>query len=158
MSTESDVRKILVDHAREEARIDGSATIEAEHLLLALATRDGTSAQRVLVEAGLDREAIRLALQREWQESLAAAGVNVDVSALPISSPDPKRKPGIGATARLALERSIREQTGGTVRRIGPSHMLAGLLATDRGRVARALALADIDREHLLAQAIAAEK
>ncbi|MFC0628890.1 Clp protease N-terminal domain-containing protein [Kribbella deserti] len=157
MSTDIDVRKILVEHARHEAVADGSAAIEAEHLFLALAAREGTSAQRVLAEAGLDRDSIRAALDREWQQSLAVAGVRVELAALPIPTPDPKAKPGIGASARLALERSIHKQAGGTVRRIGPSHLLAGVLASDRGRVARVLALADINREHLLAQAITAE-
>jgi len=42
----SDVRSILVRSARDEARRDGSRTIEAEHVLLALARRDETAAAR----------------------------------------------------------------------------------------------------------------
>ena len=56
---------------------DGSRTIEAEHVLLALAASRTTPAARMLAEAGLTEDAIRAALDREWEQSLAVAGIAV---------------------------------------------------------------------------------
>ena len=44
-------------------------------MLLALAATETTSAARMLAEAGLTEEAIRAALNREWEHSLAVAGI-----------------------------------------------------------------------------------
>jgi hypothetical protein len=49
MSTKvRDVRLVLVRNAGEEALLDGSASIEAEHVLLALAKLPGSTASRLL--------------------------------------------------------------------------------------------------------------
>ena len=58
MSTKlKDVRTILIQDAREEAELDGSATIEAEHVLLGLARQRRGSVADLLTEAGLTRDA-----------------------------------------------------------------------------------------------------
>jgi hypothetical protein len=81
MSTKvKDVRLVLVRSAGEEALLDGSESIEAEHVLLALAKLFGSTASRLLTEVGLTRDAIRAALDREWEQSLAVAGVAVQVA------------------------------------------------------------------------------
>ena len=67
--------KTMLDQAAAEARLDGSATVEAQHLLLAIAADHDSAPGRVLVSAGLDKDAIRAALDREFDRSLGAAGV-----------------------------------------------------------------------------------
>ena len=67
-----DIRKIVA-LARSEARALGSSRIEAEHMLLALASQPRLSAGRLLNEAGLDPAAIREALDLEFARSLGAA-------------------------------------------------------------------------------------
>jgi hypothetical protein len=48
----------------------------------------------LLTEAGLTRDAIRAALDREWERSLAVAGVAVQDAQLPNATSDPHRLSG----------------------------------------------------------------
>jgi ATP-dependent Clp protease ATP-binding subunit ClpA len=154
MSTKvKDARSVLVHGARGEARLDGSASIEAEHVLLALAALKGSAAARMLGEVGLTRDALRAALDREWEGSLAVAGVTVEVAGLPTATPDPSRNPHIGESAKLLLKRAMEcvAATGGG--RIGATHMLVGALDAKLGRVPRALAIAGVDLAALRSRA-----
>ncbi|HEY3503313.1 MAG TPA: Clp protease N-terminal domain-containing protein [Actinocatenispora sp.] len=153
MPNAKDVRGILVRDARVQARRDGSRTIEAEHVLLALAALQGSPAARLLAEAGLTEAAIRTALNREWEQSLAVAGIAIRLGLLPQATPDPGREPHLGESVKLLLRRGMDAPP-----RIGPGgfsamRILVGLLDTDRGRVARALQAAGVDRIALRAKA-----
>ncbi|GAA0404746.1 hypothetical protein Acor_23680 [Acrocarpospora corrugata] len=141
------VRTIL-EQGAVEAQRDGSAAIEAHHLLLAIASVEGTDAHRVLVSAGLDRAAIRAALDREFAHSLASAGVSAAAFGLPPASPGPKPAADMGASARLAFERGFKY---GAPRSLRPAHVLLGILQAQFGTVPRALALAGVDRDGLAA-------
>jgi ATP-dependent Clp protease ATP-binding subunit ClpA len=154
MSTEAkDIRTVLVKTAREEARRDGSRTVEAEHVLIALAGMDRGVAAEILAGAGLTQDAIRAALDREWEQSLAAAGIAVQVDSLPTATPDHGRSPQIGESSRLLLKRAIDAPPKASGTRIGPVRVLVSLLGTDHGRVARALEIAGVDRLALHARA-----
>ncbi|TCM41826.1 Clp protease N-terminal domain-containing protein [Kribbella sp. VKM Ac-2568] len=154
MSTKTkDVRSVLVRGARAEARLDGSSMIEAEHVLLALAALPGSAAARMLHGAGLTRDAIRAALDREWEQSLATAGIAVTVAELPTATPDEERTPAIGESTKLLLKRAMDNAAATGGGRIGASNMLVGILDANLGRVPRALDLAGIDRAALRAQA-----
>ena len=147
MSTdEKDVRSLLVRAARNEARRDGSRTIEAEHVLLALAATEDTDAARMLTEAGLTENAIRTALENEWEHSLAVAGIAVRIGLLPMATPDNTRDPQIGESTKLLLKRAIDARPASGASRITPLRILVGILDTERGRVARALQVAGVDR------------
>lgn len=146
----NDVRAVLIRGARAEAVEDGSTAIEAEHVLLALTELTGTTTARLLAEAGLTRETIRAALDREWEQSLSVAGVTVAVAELPKATPDRSRNPQIGETTKLLLKRAA-DNTGGG--RMGAAHLLIGALDTNLGRIPRALDLAGINREALRSQA-----
>ncbi|GAA0957318.1 hypothetical protein GCM10009554_67930 [Kribbella koreensis] len=149
----NDVRAVVVHGARAEALEDGSPTIEAEHVLLALTELSGTTTARLLADAGLTHDATRAALDREWEQSLATAGVAVSIAELPKATPDLGRNPQIGETAKLLLKRAMvaASTTGGG--RIGAAHLLVGALDTTLGRIPRALELAGIDRQGLRDQA-----
>ena len=151
MSDWKDVRAILVRAARAEARRDGSRTIEAEHVLLAVAALEDSAASRLLAEAGLTEDAIRAALNQEWEQSLAVAGIAVRTGLLPEATPDRARDPQIGESVKLLLRRAMDAPPKGA--RIGPMRVLVGLLDTERGRVARALQAAGVDRVSLRAKA-----
>ncbi|MDX2973857.1 Clp protease N-terminal domain-containing protein [Kribbella solani] len=151
MSDAKDVRSILVHAGRAEARRDGSRTIEAEHVLLALAGMQDSSAARMLAAAGLTEAAIRAALDSEWEQSLAVAGIAVRAGGLPPASPEPGRDPQIGESTKLVLRRGTDAAPKGA--RFGPMRILVGLLDSDRGRVARALQAAGVDRTALHAEA-----
>ncbi|MGW3615977.1 Clp protease N-terminal domain-containing protein [Micromonospora arida] len=135
------LNRILVA-AGSEARAEGSTVIEAHHLLLAIA-RDGSP---VLASAGLDHAAVRGALDREFERSLAAAGVRVD-GGLPLATPLAEGSPQLGATAKAALERGF--AAARRKRDCRPGHVLLGVLLTPVGTVPRALELAAADRDGL---------
>ena len=151
MST--DVRSILVRAARVEARRDGSRTIEAEHVLLALAGEHDSEAAQLLAEVGLTEDAIRSALNREWEQSLAVAGIEVRTGSLPEATPERGRDPQMGESTKLLLHRAMEAEPKPGGGRLGPMRILVGLLATERGRVARALDAAGVDRAALRARA-----
>lgn len=134
--------------AQAEAREDGSAAMEARHALLAVAAQDGTEPQRFLAAAGLGRVELKAALDREFAHSLGAAGVAPGAFDLH-STPDPDRRPQLGASLRLALERMA-----GSSRKkdLTPLHVLHALLQAEVGTVPRALDLAGVDRAALAAR------
>ncbi|GAB2630909.1 Clp protease N-terminal domain-containing protein [Kribbella swartbergensis] len=153
-SDEKDLRSLLVREARDEARRDGSRTIEAEHVLLALAKAGSSPAARMLADAGLTEEAIRVALEREWEHSLSVAGIAVRIGLLPQATPDHGRTPPIGESTKLLLKRAMDAppKIGGR-RRIGSVRILLGILDSERSRVARALHAAGVDRTALRSRA-----
>jgi len=140
----------VVRQAEKEAAEAGSTLIEAEHLLLAMAGEHGIEARNVLISAGLDRGAIRAALDREFRQSLAAAGVTLPPAGLPAASRDPARRARMATSAKLVLERALKAAAGrGQIR---PGHLLLGVLAAQAGTVPRALALAGVDSGDLAAR------
>lgn len=154
----------ILDRAGREATLDGSSTVEAQHVLLAIAAEPAATAGRVLTSVGLDHRAIRDALDREHEHSLGAAGVSLAGFDLPPrgedargeDSPgrDPRRATRLGASVRIALERGL----AGVRRDPQPAHLLLGILQAQVGTVPRALALTGIDQTELtvrLRQALA---
>ena len=142
--------RAIVRQAEKEAAAAGSPLIEAEHLLLAMTGQHGIEARDVLASAGLDRDAIRAALDREFRQSLAAAGVTLPPGGLPMASRDPERRARMATSAKLVLERALKSAVGrGQIR---PGHLLLGVLAAQAGTVPRALALAGADSGDLAAR------
>ncbi|MFF4094614.1 Clp protease N-terminal domain-containing protein [Streptomyces sp. NPDC001834] len=135
----------VIVRAMDEARDDGSATIDAHHLLLSLAADQGSTAQQVLASVGLDRAAVREALDREFEHSLSMVGVSPAAYGLPGPS-HASQQPKMGASARLALERSFSSARKKDLR---SAHLLLGILQAQIGTVPRALALAGIDQAEL---------
>jgi ATP-dependent Clp protease ATP-binding subunit ClpA len=138
----------VVDGAELEARSDGSATIEAQHMLLAIAGQDDTDAQGVLDSAGLDYEALKSALRREFEHSLRTAGVSLDAFDLQAATRDPSRRPQLGASFKLAMERMA--AAANRRKDMRSVHLLLGVLKAEVGTVPRALALAGVDRADLV--------
>jgi ATP-dependent Clp protease ATP-binding subunit ClpA len=140
-----DVRDVMFA-AVDEARALGSATVEAEHLLLALAADAASPAGGLLAQAGLDPDGVRAALERETERSLAAVGVRLADFALPDQPAAPRRAPAIAASAKRALERAVRVAAAGGERRVTGLHLLAGIVRAELGTVPRALDAAGVDR------------
>jgi ATP-dependent Clp protease ATP-binding subunit ClpA len=138
--------RTIVEHAGREAQIDRSPTIEAQHVLLAIAARPETSPGQILTSVGLDHRALREALDREFEHSLGAAGVSVRTLDLPRPSSAPAPPSNIGSSVRQALERGV----AGVRNDPRPTHLLLGILRAEIGTVPRALALAGVDRAALL--------
>ena len=56
----------VLDDARREAADDGSATVEPQHLLLAIASSEEPSTSHLLASVGLDHTTVRAALGASW--------------------------------------------------------------------------------------------
>jgi D-alanyl-D-alanine carboxypeptidase len=137
--------RTMVKRAWEEARAAGSATVEAEHLLLAL------SLKPEIRKLGLDHDEIAEALASEEEHSLAAVGINRSDYDAPVS-PRQAGNPKLGASAKLAIQRALTVTAKRGQRRITIANLLLGLLGAERGRVPRALQLAGIDPHELRAR------
>lgn len=141
----------LLQRARVEAQETGSPTVEAEHMLLAIAAQKGTLAQRLLAAEGLDHAGILAGLEREFEESLAGAGVSLSAFDLP---PARRRNqtPRWGTSFKVAMQRT-RKGAGEPGGRLDATQLLLGILRARVGRVARMLSLSGIDRAALVARA-----
>ncbi|BCJ37565.1 hypothetical protein Athai_50680 [Actinocatenispora thailandica] len=137
----------LLDTGTEHARADGSGTLEAHHVLLALA--DDPTTAPLLAAAGLDHAALHRALDREFTTSLAAAGVGAGTTGLPRPAVR-TGSIGLGASTKLAMERGFAAAT--RKRDVTAAHVLLGILTAEVGTVPRALALAGVDRAALAQQ------
>jgi ATP-dependent Clp protease ATP-binding subunit ClpA len=138
--------RTIVDQAGREAQTDRSTTIEAQHVLLAIAAQPETSAGQILASVGLDHRSLREAFDREFEHSLGAVGVAVRTRDLPQPSGAPPPAGKLGPSVRQALERGV----AGVRKDPRPAHLLLGILRAEIGTVPRALALAGVDRTHLL--------
>jgi ATP-dependent Clp protease ATP-binding subunit ClpA len=150
---EPDARRAVVRAADQEARALGSATIEAEHLLLAAAADRETRVGRLLAVSGLDHDDIVAALDRETERSLAAVGVALDDFGAAAAVSARGRKPRFAASAKRALERAVRVAAGRGNRALSSTHLVLGVLAGELGTVARALDVAGVDRLALIGEA-----
>jgi ClpA/ClpB-like protein len=154
------------DHVRRfevEARRCGARSIEAEHMLLALAANGDTEAGRLLVDAGLDHGRLASALVDEHRRALAFAGVRP----MPGSDARLPEMPVVaavdhcvsfGTSAKMALRRALLASRDARPRRarVDGVTLLIGILEAELGTVPRALAIAGVDRATLISRARAA--
>jgi ATP-dependent Clp protease ATP-binding subunit ClpA len=141
----------VIERGKDEAQRDGSAAVEAQHLLLAMAAGEDDVTRRILVSAGLDHEALRRALDQEFSRSLAAAGVSAAAFGLPAPSRAAERPNRLGASTRQALIRAMNAAT--RKKNLEPAHLLLAILEAQAGTVPRALALAGVSQAELTERA-----
>jgi hypothetical protein len=141
----------LVRRCVAEAVRRGSATVEAEHVLLALTADPAGDLGVVLLEAGLPHGALVAALRQERLLSLATAGVT-PIDAQDLTATPRTRKPTWGASVVAARARAHRSPTHGLRRRLPEIDVLVGILRADIGTVPRALAIVGVDRPALVAR------
>jgi ATP-dependent Clp protease ATP-binding subunit ClpA len=145
--------------ARVEAKLRGSRTVEAEHLLLALASDADSEVGRLLRESGLDHERLTSALSEERRTSLAFAGVEPLDESLPRAGGRDSRSPTApawvalwGASAKAAILRSHAIAGESSRRRMDGIDLLLGILQAELGTLPRALAIAGVDSVALIAR------
>jgi ATP-dependent Clp protease ATP-binding subunit ClpA len=139
--------RLVVEDSVRVARDLGAPSVEAEHLLLAVAAGDAPVA-RVLGDAGLDFDGLAAALVAETTRSLAAVGVSADALHF---SPYVER-PRLATSAKLVLERALRAAVARSDKHIGSEHITLGALRATTGTVPRALECAGVDRVELTAR------
>ena len=143
--------KEVIITAIDEAIRRGAASVEAEHLLLAISAGHD-AAGRTLAEFGLDHDGVEAALRGERERSLRAAGIE------PVAddrlAATRKSRPTWGATVRDALRRADykahRKRGRAERERLAVADALVGILRADLGTVPRALAYAGVDRAALI--------
>ncbi len=131
--------------ARKEARAAGSRTVEAEHILLALSSQQGNRAREILESSGLDHEAIRGALVREFEKSPLAVGIHLEDSNYSSISRDPDFQPRFAQSAKLALRRAAALESKRIAPPLEPIHLLYGVLDAKAGTVPRILEIVGVD-------------
>ena len=136
--------------AREQAKRAGSPTLEAEHILLALAEVPLGRAGAALTSLGLTEEVVRASIDRELVGALAAVGVRE--SRTPSAVPRARRgEPRWGQSAKLAMKRSLEETVRRGERRIGNEHLLLALVGAEAGVVPRLLDELDLTPDQIRA-------
>jgi ClpA/ClpB-like protein len=136
--------RVAVALARHEAGRRGHRAIDGEHLLLGVLGVDG-SAGRALESLGITLDAAAA----QVDEFTPPAGV-------PSSSGTRSRLP-LTASARAALEQSMREVVGRRDRQICSEHLLLALLRDEEGGAVRVLAGLGVSTEDV-ARAIDRER
>lgn len=129
----------IVTQAQDEAHGLGARSIEAEHLLVALARSSG-AAGVALSSFGLSADRLRELVLQERARSLGAVGITAGppaptVGDLPLSTP-----------AKAALRRAVGASRG----RINEATLLIAVLDQETGTVPRLLSLAGVDKASLL--------
>jgi ATP-dependent Clp protease ATP-binding subunit ClpA len=124
----------------------GSRSVEAEHLLISIASGE-SRAGAALREVGLEPQELRDALQRDFERVLANVGI--DASGVDLPANCRRTKPHWGTSAKRGLERAVVEAKRRGDRKIGSEHILRGLLSAEHGTVPRILAAEGIDRDEL---------
>lgn len=124
-----------VERARREAIRQGARTIEAEHLLLALAVEPDCKA--VLDQAGWDDAALRRALRDEWEASLVAVGVTQEIPEP--GTVDQAANPKLGESFKQALVRGVTAGKERRRRKVRGVDLLFGVVTARQGTVPRAL-------------------
>lgn len=143
--------RVSLARARTEAKRAGSRTLEAEHLILALASERDSEPAKLLAGAGLDYERLTDAFRDERRQSLAYAGVDI-----PLPEPTEWRgTPVWSSSAKNAIIGAHVFATEHGRRRLTSVDLLVGILEANLGTVPRAFDLAGIDREALIAHSTA---
>ena len=124
----------------------GSSSVEAEHLLISIASGN-SPAGHALKNVGLEPHELRDALQRDFERVLNNVGI--DASGVDLPANCRRTKPSWGTSAKQGLERALAEAKRRGDRKVGCEHLLRGLLAAEHGTVPRILAAEGIDRDDL---------
>ncbi len=136
--------RLVVGDSIRVARDLGAPSVEAEHLLLAIAGSDAPVAH-VLGNAGLDFDGLSEALHAETARSLAAVGVTATT---PHFTRFPS-KPRFATSAKVTLEGALKIAAERRDKQISAGHVVLAALRPNRGTVPRALELAGVDRNEL---------
>ena len=145
--------KRVVMRSIDEAVRRGAPSVEAEHLMLAIAVDDGVAA-RTLAGYGLDAAGIDAALDAERARALRAAGIEPVAEHRLHATRD--SRPRWGHSMREAMRRADyrarRDRRRADRERLAVADTLIGILRADLGTVPRALAYAGIDRAALITE------
>jgi ATP-dependent Clp protease ATP-binding subunit ClpA len=128
-----------------EALARRAATVEAEHVLLAILNHADGAASKALARAGLDHAILEAALTAERERSLTAAGIGPNSPLALVATPR-TAKPGWGASVRDLLRRADKPAAKDDRPGALEIELATAILRAELGTVPRALAIAKVDR------------
>ncbi len=143
-----------VEAAVEEARMLGHDSIGDEDLLLGILRADEGVAAEALSSFGVTLEGARDESEGMLSEALSSVGISLEEvrreagDAFDMSIPDDRRIP-FSPRAKKVLERALREAVRLRDNRIGPEHVLLGILRNEDGTAVRMLARLGVSPEML---------
>jgi ATP-dependent Clp protease ATP-binding subunit ClpA len=142
---------VVVRQFVTEAKKDAAKFVEAEHMLLTLATNKENDACRVLDESGLTYEQLMAALHEERRRTLAFAGIE-PLDERQTAATELDRPLTLGTSSKVAIKRALIASRQGGHRRpcIRSTELLLGILQAELGTVPRTLAVAGVDRAALM--------
>jgi D-alanyl-D-alanine carboxypeptidase len=138
---------VVVRQFVTEAKQDAAKFVEAEHMLLTLATNEASDACRVLDDSGLTYQQLMAALHEERRRTLAFAGIE-PLDDRQTAATELDRPLTLGTSAKVAIKRALIASREGRHRRpcIKSTELLLGILQAELGTVPRTLAIAGVDR------------
>ena len=140
----------LMERSQQEAAARGAGAVEAEHILLALATMPDSRGGAFLLANGLDRAMLEAALLAERRHSLGVIGAPQFPEA-DLKAARRRFKPRWGASAREAFDRGMRMAR--SREHVSTINLVVGALVAELGTVPRMLELAGVDRHQILGRA-----
>jgi ATP-dependent Clp protease ATP-binding subunit ClpA len=150
MGARENVLKV-VRRSEVEAKTSRAKYIEAEHMLLALATNEDSDVGRLLAAHGLDHQRLASVFRDERRRSLAFAGIEtLGVEPADVTVIDGSLS--LGTSAKAAIKRAVFASRANRPRRmrLESADLLIGILQAELGTVPRALAIAKVDRAALI--------
>jgi ATP-dependent Clp protease ATP-binding subunit ClpA len=145
-------------HFEVEAKRDGAKFIEAEHMLLGLVADPDSDAAKLLRKSGIDHGRLASALQEERRRTLAFAGMSAPNKEL-VEATELDSSLTFGTSAKAAIRRGLIASRHDRPRRprLRSTDLLVGILQAELGTVARALAIAGVDRTALISSTTSSE-
>ena len=145
---------VVVRQFVAEAKQDAAKFVEAEHMLLTLATNEDGDACRLLSESGLTYAQLMAALREEHRRTLAFAGIE-PIEERQQAATELDRPLTLGTSSKVAIKRAMIASHDRRSRRprILSTGLLVGILQAELGTVPRTLAIAGVDRATLMARA-----
>lgn len=135
--------RAAVKRAGDLAAADGAATVEAEHLLLALTQQTNEPTARALNALGMTETAVRAVLDDEFTRALQTVGVAATVPPRRASRPG-RSTPKWGQSAKLTLVRTLQVALDRGHKRIDDRHILLALSQAEAGVIPRVLRALDV--------------
>jgi ATP-dependent Clp protease ATP-binding subunit ClpA len=135
--------RAAVKRAGDLAAAAGAATVEAEHLLLALTQQTNEPTARALNALGMTETAVRAVLDDEFTRALQTVGVAAAVPPRRPSRPG-RSTPKWGQSAKLTLVRTLQVALDRGHKRIDDRHILLALSQAEAGVIPRVLRALDV--------------
>jgi len=117
--------RFVVTSAVAEAQRRGDRRVGTEHLLLGVLHERESAAARAL---GVDLGSAREALDSLDAEALKAVGIDAGAASAAAAVPPARGRLPFTSAAKGALQQALAEAVRDRSRRIGPTHLLLGLL------------------------------